>query len=111
MYPRGKALKWHPKAVGFPNLHSDEKHNSQPQKTIHCASHHSSFKYQWEWGGGVCQLPSTRISVGPQAQMEEAGKFASASTESAERGNKQTVTELLLFFYSFKKCGCGATGE
>lgn len=32
MYPRGKALKWPPEAVGFPNLHSDVRHKSQAPK-------------------------------------------------------------------------------
>lgn len=117
MCPRGKALKWPPEAAGFLNLQRDEKHNSQLQKPIHCTGHYSSFKYQggggMEGGGGTCQLPSALISVGPQAQMEEAGKFASASTETEIiiEQNQLSIKYVYLFFPSIKKRGLGTTGE
>lgn len=71
-YPGAEASKWPPKAVGFPNLHNDQTQLGQ-----------SSIKpIQYSFMTERCiYIPSALISVGPQAQMEDAGKFASARTE------------------------------
>lgn len=35
------------------------------------------------------QIPSALISFGPQAQMEDVGKFASARTEKGEKNSER----------------------
>lgn len=72
-YPGATASKWPPKAVGLPNLHRDQiqLEQSSPQHFL--------------FTDGCVYIPSALISFGPHAQIEDAGKFASARTEKKKK--------------------------